>query len=87
MGPARSIKTKDFNYVALRYTKDQIESIRSKHRSVKQLMGLSGGVSRARVLRDAFDTDQLYDLQADPEELSNVAANSDNRKQLREMKR
>jgi arylsulfatase A-like enzyme len=87
MGPARSIKTKDFNYVALRYTKDQIESIRSKHRSVKQLMGLSGGVSRARVRRDAFDTDQLYDLTADPEEQNNVAADSDNRKQLRAMKR
>ena len=87
MGPARSIKTKDFNYVALRYTKEQIESIRGKHRSVKQLMGLSGGVSRARDRRDAFDTDQLYDLRADPEELSNVAADSENRKQLRAMKR
>ena len=59
MGPARSIKTKDWNYVALRYTTEQIEAIRSKHRSVKQLMGLSGGVSRARVHRDAFDTDLI----------------------------
>ncbi len=87
MGPARSIKTKDWNYIALRYTKEQIESIRSQHRSVKQLMGLSGGVSRARIYPDAFDTDQLYNLSSDQQEKNNVAAVSENRKRLREMKR
>jgi len=57
MGPARSIKTKQWNYIALRYTKEQIETIESGHRRMKQLMGLSGGVSRARVNPHAFDVD------------------------------
>ncbi len=87
MGPARSVKTKDWNYIALRYTKEQIESIKSNHRSVKQLMGLSGGVSRARDHSDAFDADQLYDLTNDSEETTNVASDTANRKRLREMKR
>jgi arylsulfatase A-like enzyme len=86
IGPARSIKTKDWNYIALRYTKKQIEAIRSKHRSVKQLMGLSGGVSRAKTRPDAFDSDQLYNLQEDPEEMTNVASDPANRLRLREMK-
>jgi len=73
MGPARSIKTKQWNYIALRYTEEQIVAIRSEHRSVKQLMGLSGGVSRASDNPHAFDSDQLYQLQRDSTELENVA--------------
>ncbi|PHR87153.1 MAG: sulfatase, partial [Blastopirellula sp.] len=87
MGPARSIKTKDWNYIALRYTVEQAEAIRAQHRSVKQLMGLSGGVSRAREYPHAFHSDQLYDLKNAPEELVNVAADTENKKRVREMKR
>ncbi|MEK6233176.1 MAG: sulfatase-like hydrolase/transferase, partial [Planctomycetales bacterium] len=87
MGPARSIKTKDWNYIALRYSKEQIQAIRSDARSVKKLMGLSGGVSRARTRRGAFDLDQLYDLRADPDEKSNVAGDPANQSRLREMQR
>ena len=87
MGPARSIKTKDWNYIALRYTAEQAASIREQHRSVKQLMGLSGGVSRARKYPHAFHPDQLYDLKNAPEELVNVAADTENKKRIREMKR
>lgn len=87
MGPARSIKTKNWNYIALRYTADQIKSIEARHRSVKQLMGLSGGVSRARQQPNAFDSDQLYDLPADPEERNNVASKQKHSGQLAEMKR
>ena len=87
MGSARSVKTKEWNYIALRYTQEQVEAIRRNHRSVKQLMGLSGGVSRARMQPDAFDPDQLYDLNADPEEMINVADDRKNRKQLRKMQR
>ncbi len=87
MGPARSVKTKDWNYIALRYTADQIPSIEAEHRSVKRLMGLNGGVSRARLQPDAFDSDQLYDLPADPEERKNVASKRKNSDQLSEMKR
>lgn len=85
IGPARSIKTKDWNYIALRYTREQIEAIRSHHRSVKQLMGLSGGVSRAASHPDAFDADQLYDLRRDPDEMHNVANDPKRQKILTEM--
>ncbi|MEO2015100.1 MAG: hypothetical protein ABGZ53_12090, partial [Fuerstiella sp.] len=50
-------------------------------------MGLSGGVSRTRLQPDAFDSDQLYDLPADPEERKNVASKRKNSDQLSEMKR
>jgi len=87
MGPARSIKTKQWNYIALRYTQEQIEAIRNEHRSVKRLMGLSGGVSRARMYPHAFDADQLYDLVNDPSEKKNVATKSEHGERLEEMKR
>jgi len=87
MGPSRSIKTKQWNYIALRYTQEQIDAIRNEHRSVKQLMGLSGGVSRAKMYPHAFDADQLYDLVNDPSEQENVAAKPGYSKCLEEMKR
>ena len=87
MGPARSIKTKEWNYIALRYTREQIAAIRSQHRSVKQLMGLSGGVSRARIYPHAFDPDQLYDLVNDPPEQKNVATRPEHRRLVKHMKR
>ena len=86
MGPARSIKTKSWNYIALRYTAEQVEAIESRNRSVRQLMGLNGGVSRAKSYPDAFDSDQLYDLAADPKEQNNVASNRKNKQQLEIMK-
>jgi arylsulfatase A-like enzyme len=58
----------------------------ANHRSVKQLMGLSGGVSRAKTRPLTFDSNQLYDLNADPEEMTNIAAHPENRGRLREMK-
>jgi len=89
MGPARSIKTKQWNYIALRYTREQIETIETEHRSVKKLLGLSGGVSRAKVRPHAFDVDQLYSLSGEPErtEFLNHANDPAYRKQLRQMKR
>ena len=86
MGPARSIKTKRWNYIALRYTQDQIETIESGHPRMKQLMGLSGGVSRARGYPPAFDVNQLYDLRNDPDERRNVASQQRRLSQLDEMK-
>jgi len=50
-------------------------------------MGLSGGVSRARSYPHAFDSDQLYNLKTDHEEMTNVAGDPANDKHLREMQR
>lgn len=75
-GPARSIKTKDWSYTAIRYTADQVELTKGEQaeRGFKLLSGLSGGVSRAALQHPgAFDSDQLYDLSADPNEQVNLA--------------
>lgn len=87
MGPARSIKTRDFSYISLRYTTEQLEVIRSGNRAIKKLLGLSGGVSRARTKPGAFSYDQLYNLAKDPLEQNNLAANPEYEAKLSEMKR
>jgi arylsulfatase A-like enzyme len=86
MGPSRSIKTKEWSYLALRYTKEQIETVRSGSRAVKQLLGLSGGVSRAKDRPDAFSYDQLYHLANDPQEKENLADNPEHREALDKLK-
>ncbi len=87
MGPSRSIKTRDWSYLALRYTRDQIESVRAdSNRIVKRLQGLSGGVSRAKTKAHAFECDQLYRLSRDPREQKNLARNPEFQAKLQEMK-
>lgn len=87
MGAARSIKTKDWSYISLRYTKDQIESVRSgDNRVIKKLQGLSGGVSRGRANPNALNYDQLYNLAKDPLEQNNLATDPEYAAKLKEMK-
>lgn len=75
IGAARSIKTKQYNYIALRYTSDQIAAVRSgSRRHLKTMTGLSGGVARSvQSTPDALANDQLYDLVKDPREQNNLA--------------
>jgi len=77
IGAARSVKTKQFNYIALRYTKDQIEAVKNgSRRDMKVMTGLSGGVARSiQSTPDALAADQLYDLRNDPREQKNLAHN------------
>ena len=85
MGGARSIKTKDWNLITLRYPKDIIAY---EDRKLKQLTGLSGGISRAGYThKDAFDTDQLYHLGRDPGEQVNLAGDPEHAIQLKKMMR
>lgn len=85
MGGARSIKTKDWNLLTLRYPKDVVAY---ENRKLKQLTGLSGGISRAGYThKDAFDTDQLYHLGRDPGEQENLAGKPEHAIQLKKMMR
>jgi arylsulfatase A-like enzyme len=83
MGGARSIKTKDWNLITLRYPKDVVAS---RNRKLKQLTGLSGGVSRAgQTHKAAFEPDQLYHLGRDPGEQRNLAGKPEHASQLSKM--
>ena len=75
IGAARSIKTKDHSYIALRYTKDQVAGVRdNSKRHLKSITGLSGGVSRSISSHPhAYTGDQLYDLKGDPNAQKNLA--------------
>ena len=75
MGAARSIKTKEYSYITLRYTEDQIRAVRgNSRRIIKSLTGLSGGVSRSISTHpEAYSAEQLYDLEDDPEARRNLA--------------
>ncbi len=88
-GPARSIKTEEWNYITFRYTTDQIEGLNGRRgaRFSKTLLGLSGGISRSAFEHPyAFDADQLYHLKSDPEERSNVAVDRTHSRQLKKMR-
>ena len=87
MGAARSIKTKEWSYISLRYTRDQIDAVGSNDRRImKKLQGLSGGVSRGRENPNAFNYDQLYNLAKDPLEQNNLALKTEYKAKLKEMK-
>ena len=88
IGAARSIKTKDWNYISLRYTRNQIDSVRSNERRImKKLQGLSGGISRGMKNPNAFNYDQLYNLSKDPKEQNNLAQHPECKNVLDKMKK
>ncbi|MBB65610.1 MAG: sulfatase [Waddliaceae bacterium] len=88
MGAARAVMTKDYGYIALRYTQDQLAGIRAgEKRTIKSVLGLSGGVSRSWDKHpDAISADQLYDLRKDPEAQDNLAGSPKHRATLRDMR-
>lgn len=84
MGGARSIKTKEWNLITLRYPE---EVLAYEGRKIKQLAGLSGGISRAGYShKHAFETDQLYNFVQDPKEQKNLAGNPEHAAQFKKMK-
>ncbi len=88
IGAARSVKTADYSYIALRYTRQQVEGVRAgNRRTIKSAVGLSGGVARAAAGHpDAYTADQLYDLNADPNAQKNLAADPEHAETLGKMK-
>jgi len=76
MGASRAVRTKEWSYMALRFTKDQVEEMRKRERFLeKTLTSLSGGISRGRENPESMNYDQLYNIASDPEETKNLAGN------------
>ena len=88
IGAARSIKTKDYSYIALRYTKEQVQGVREENRRyLRGMTGLSGGVSRSIATHPrAYTGDQLYDLKRDPDAQKNLAGYPSHARTLKQLK-
>ncbi len=88
MGASRAVRTRDWNYMALRFTMDQVEDMRKNERFMeKTLTGLSGGISRGRGNPESMSHDQLYNIASNPEETSNLASNPEFSGKLEEMRK
>ena len=90
MGTARATVTKDWSYIAVRYTKDQIASIKkATPQNLPKAMSYIGrlGIGVRGVDRPGFfDEDQLYDLSKDPKEMKNLAYKKSQTNRMKEMR-
>ena len=79
MGAARATVTKDWSYIAVRYTKEQIAAIkRAEPKNLPKAMSYIGRLGigvRGADRPGFFDQDQLYHLKNDPKEMNNLADN------------
>ncbi len=77
MGAARATVTKDWSYIAVRHTKDQIAAIKNaKPENLPRAMSYIGRLGigvRGADRPGFFDEDQLYNLRSDPNEMKNLA--------------
>ena len=90
MGAARATVTKDWSYIAVRHTKEQIAAI--KKATPKNLPKAMSYIGRLGIgVRGAdrpgfFDEDQLYHLQQDPKEMRNLAHKKAQTNRIKEMR-
>ena len=90
MGAARATVTKDWSYIAIRYTKEQIATIKrvtpqNLPRAMSYIGRLGIGV-RGAERPGFFDEDQLYHLKRDPKEMKNLASNKSQATRIKEMR-
>ena len=90
MGTARATVTKDWSYIAVRHTKEQIAAIQKARpeylpRTMSYIGRLGIGV-RGADHPGFFDEDQLYDLNRDPKEMRNLAYDANRSTRLKELR-
>ena len=90
MGTARATVTKDWSYIAVRYTKEQITAIKkSTAQNLPKAMSYIGRLGigvRGADRPGFFDEDQLYDLKKDPKEMKNLAYKKSQTNRIKEMR-
>lgn len=90
MGAARATVTKDWSYIAVRYTKEQIAAIKSatpqRLPRAMSYIGRSGIGVRGADRPGFFDEDQLYNLINDPKEIKNLAYKKAHASRIKEMR-
>ena len=90
MGSARATVTKDWSYIAVRHTEEQIAAI--KKAAPKNLPKAMSYIGRLGIgVRGAdrpgfFEEDQLYHLRRDPKEMSNLAYHDNQSFRLNDMR-
>ena len=90
MGAARATVTKDWSYIAVRYTEEQIAAIKratpgNLPRAMSYIGRLGIGV-RGADRPGFFDEDQLYHLKTDSNEMKNLAYKKAHAARLEEMR-
>ena len=90
MGAARAAVTKDWSYIAVRHTKEQIAAIeKASPQNLPKALSYIGRLGigvRGADHPGFFDEDQLYNLETDPKEMQNLAYNERHTDRLREMR-
>ena len=90
MGAARATVTKDWSYIAVRYTKEQIGAIkRAAPQNLPKAMSYIGRLGigvRGADRPGFFDEDQLYNLKTDPKEMRNLAGHIGHSSRVKEMR-
>jgi len=90
MGAARATVTKDWSYIAVRYTEEQIAAIqKATPQNLSKAMSYIGRLGigvRGADRPGFFDEDQLYHLKSDPKEMKNLAYNEDQAARKKEMR-
>ena len=90
MGAARAAVTKDWSYVAVRHTTEQIATIeKASPQNLPKALSYIGRLGigvRGADRPGFFDEDQLYSLENDPNEMKNLANDKRQAHRLREMR-
>ncbi len=90
MGAARATVTKDWSYIAVRHTKEQVAAIeKASPQNLPKALSYIGRLGigvRGADHPGFFEEDQLYNLKNDPKEMLNLVNNERQADRLREMR-